>query len=87
MLGTSAVTIRGANIQNGDIGILENTGVVMLDQLQVSYLNLEKNNALSISTVSTDSDSTIIEYMGDILLSNLSIGAAVMLVLNKWWDQ
>ena len=32
-----------ANIQNGDIGILQNTGAIVLDQLQVSDLNLEKN--------------------------------------------
>ena len=50
--GTSAVTIRGANLQNGDIGILLNTGAVMLDQLQVSDLNLEKNDGtLSINDV------------------------------------
>ena len=74
-LGTSAVTIRGANIQNGDIGILGNTGAVVLDQLQVSDLNLEKSDGtLSISDVSTNSDLIIIEHTGDVLLSNLAIG-------------
>ena len=73
-LGTSAVTIRGANIQNGDIGILQNTGAIVLDQLQVSDLNLEKNmGTLSITGVNTDSDSTIIEHTGDILLTNVAI--------------
>ena len=72
-LGTSAVTIRGANIQNGDIGILQNTGAIVLDQLQVSDLNLEKNmGTLSITGVNTDSDSTIIEHTGDILLTNVA---------------
>ena len=37
--GTSAVTIRGTNLQNGDIGILLNTDAVTLDQLQVVDLN------------------------------------------------
>lgn len=73
-LGTSAVTIRGANLQSGDLGILQNTGAVVLDQLQVSDLNLAKNTgALSISGVSTDSDTTIIEHTGDIVLTNLAI--------------
>ena len=76
--GTSAVTIRGANIQNGDIGIIENTGAVILDQLQVSDLLLEKSSGtLSIDDVTTNSDSTIIEHTGDILLSNLTIGGDV----------
>ena len=74
-LGTSAVTIRGADIQGGDIGISDNTGDVTLDQLQVSDLILEKNSGtLSINDVTTNSDSTIIEHTGDILLSNLAIG-------------
>ena len=77
-LGTSAVTIRGANIQNGDIGIIENMGAVTLDQLQVSDLLLEKSSGtLSIDDVTTNSDSTIIEHTGDILLSNLTIGGDV----------
>ena len=79
-LGTSAVTIRGANIQNGDIGILQNTGAIVLDQLQVSDLNLEKNmGTLSITGVNTDSDSTIIEHTGDVLLTNVAfIGDAII---------
>ena len=79
-LGTSAVTIRGANMQNGDIGILQNTGAIVLDQLQVSDLNLEKNmGTLSITGVNTDSDSTIIEHTGDILLTNVAfIGDAII---------
>ena len=72
-LGTSAVTVRGADIQNGDLIIIQNTGSVVLDQLQVSDLNLEKNTGtLSISGVSTNSDSTIIEHTGDIQLTNLA---------------
>ena len=52
--GTSAVTIRGANLQDGDIGILLNTGAVTLDQLQVSDLNLEENDGtVSINDVTT----------------------------------
>ena len=71
-LGTSVVTIRGANIQNGDIGISDNTGAVTLDQLQVSDMLLQRNSGtLSINDVTTNSDSTIIEHTGDILLSNL----------------
>ena len=74
-LGTSVVTIRGANLQNSDIGVLENTGAVTLDQLQVSDLNLEKSDGtLSISDVTTNSDLIIIEHTGDVLLSNLAIG-------------
>ena len=71
-LGTSTITIRGANIQNGDIGISDNTGDVTLDQLQVSDLLLEKNSGtLTIDDVTTNSDSIIIEHTGDVLLSNL----------------
>ena len=79
-LGTSAITIRGANIQNGDIGILQNTGAIVRDQLQVSDLNLEKNmGTLNITGVNTDSDSTIIEHTGDILLTNVAfIGDAII---------
>ena len=72
--GTSAVTIRGANLQNGDLSITENTGAIMLDQLEVSDLKLEKSTGtLSVSDVSTNSDVTIIEHTGDVLLSNLAI--------------
>ena len=73
-LGTSAVTIRGANIQNGDLIIQQNTGAVVLDQLQVSDLNLGKNiGTLSISAVSTNSDLSVTEHTGDIQLTNLAI--------------
>ena len=79
-LGTSAVTIRGANIQNNDLDILQNAGTIVLDQLQLSDLNLEKNmGTLNISSVNTDSDSTIIEHTGDILLTNVAfIGDAII---------
>ena len=72
-LSDSAVTIRGTNLQDSDIGILQNTGAVTLDQLQqVSDLNLEKNNGtLSIIDMTTTSDWITIEHMGDILMSNL----------------
>ena len=73
-LGTSTVTIRGANIESGDIGISDNTGAITLDQLQVSDMLLQRNSGtLSINDVTTNSDSTIIEHTGDILLSNLVI--------------
>ena len=72
-LSDSAVTIRGTNLQDSHIGILQNTGAVTLDQLQqVSDLNLEKNKGtLSIIDMTTTSDWITIEHMGDILMSNL----------------
>ena len=41
--GTSDVTIRGANLQNGDIVIADNSGNVILSQTSVSDIRLERN--------------------------------------------
>ena len=72
--GSSDVTVRGANLPSGDIIILENTGTIILDQVQVSDLKLTQNTgALSLSTVATDSDVQITGHMGNILLSTLNV--------------
>ena len=73
--GSSDVTVRGANLPSGDISILENTGTIILDQVQVSDLKLTQNTgALSLSTVATDSDVEITGHTGNMLLSTLNIG-------------
>ena len=72
--GIGDVTVSRANLPSGDIIILENTGTIILDRVQVSDLKLTQNTgALSLSTVATDSDVQITGHKGNMLLSTLNI--------------